>query len=151
MAGLAVACRSKFSVSSVCGSRRSQRWCGKSWANPASVAEKQDLNILMDLLDPFCLWTSGGKNWYSSTHFSFMVALYSLMHSLSSICKSTSNVLSFSSCIMMLYTACQCLYYHDDNVSTKITFEEWYTTMMYWLPLLPLVGNWPVSSVQILL
>ena len=52
---------------------------------------------------------------------------------------------------MMLYGDIRCLFFRDANGSTKITFEEWYATMMYWLPLLDLVGNRPVSSVKNLL
>ena len=33
------------------------------------------------------------------------------------------------------------------KIPTRITFEEWYATMTYWLPLLALIGNRPVSSI----
>ena len=151
MVGSVVHGLKRFWVISAWGTSRSQRWLGKSKSTPANIEMKWALNVLMALSAAFLLCISGGTSWYLTFHLLIMVSLYSLLASLSKTCKSTSKFAALSFVIIASYAAILCLSFLDAKGCANIRLEEWYATIMYWLPALDFTGNLPVSSVYNLL
>ena len=96
----------------------------------------------------FLQWMCSRTNWNLIPHSEVMVYLYALLVSLLWIFKSSSIFLFLRCCMMLLYTRRWCLSALVLSGSAKIALEsQWYTIIMYWLPLHDRTGTRPVSSV----
>ena len=81
-----------------------------------------------------------------------MTLLYSVLASLSSICRSTVSFWSLSRCIILSYARIQCVSFIEFKGIASIRFAlQWYVIMMYWFPLQVWIGKRPVLSVYNLL
>ena len=81
-----------------------------------------------------------------------MNRLYSVLASLSSICRSTVSLWSHIICISLLYAKIRCFSFLGVKGSASIRLaSQWYVIMMYWFELRAWMGNLPVSSVYNLL
>ena len=126
-----------LSVVVACATRRHQRYMGNSVLQLQRMATKWSLKVPMAFSAVLFLWRFGD-------------CLTNVGHSLSNICSFGCSSQTFKYvCIVVMAVRRSC----SDLVligCARIAFESWlYATIMYWLPLLDLLGNLPVWSEKI--